>query len=581
MNKRTGWIVGSVVVVASVGWMISKNAANSGSGEVQYRYQKVSEGELIRSITATGQLIPLTSVDIRSKAGGRVDKILVEEGDRVTKGQLLAEIDPSDTKATVEQAQADVQSATARAEAAKINYTLEERNRRNAVSDAETALKIARIRFERAQTNASSQPSLTSSSLRSARAELASQEQALLQLQNVDIPQLRNDAKTSLQRAKADLDAAKADFERQQELFDQDYVSRAQLDRSRASLASAQASYDNAKQNADTIEKQIESRLKQQKARVEQAEASLKTALANQSRDVVVGKDLAEAKGQLEQAELNLEQARNELMNIQARAADSRSAQASTVRSRVTLDNAQVQLDSTTVLAPRDGVVTKKYLEAGTIIPPGASTFSQGTALLQISDTTSMYVECAVDEADIASVKLGQDVRITIEAFPGRQLDGKVSRINPSAETANNITAIRVRVEIKQNPRVQIKPGMNATCEFLTLNKPKALLVPQQAVQREGGKTYVRIKGADGKPQRIEVKLGESGNDGFEVLSGLTAGQEVVTAEINLAQMREIQQKMQEAQQGGGLTGGPNRQGGPSRATGGGGGGARTGAGGR
>ena len=105
--------------------------------------------------------------------------------------------------------------------------------------------------------------------------------------------------------------------------------------------------------------------------------------------------------------------------------------------------------------------------------------------------------------------------------------------------------------------------------------------MPQQAVQREGGKTFVRIKGANGKPQRIEVKLGESGNDGFEVLSGLTAGQEVVTAEINLAQMREIQQKMQEAQQGGGLTGSTNRQGGPSRTTGGGGGGARTGAGGR
>ncbi len=586
MKNKSGMIAGVVVAVLAGGWWFNNRGGAGDSGQVEYRYEKIEEGELVRSIDATGQLIAETNVDIRSKAGGRVDQILVEEGDIVRKGQLLARIDPSDTRTVVEQAQADVESATARADAAQINLSLEERNRRNGVRDAEAALRIARIRYERAQTNAGSQPALTASSLRSARAELAAQEQALIQLQTVEVPQLRADAKSGVERAKIELDSALADFNRQEELFGLGYVSKAQFDRARSAMASSQASYTSAKQRADTIERQLDSRVKQQRSRVEQAESSLKTALTNQSRDTVVLKDLAEAKGQLEQAQLSLEQAQNELLNIQARAADNRNAKASTVRSRVTLQNAQVQLDSTTVLAPRDGVVTKKYLEAGTIIPPGTSTFSEGTAILQLSDTTKMYVECAVDEADIGAVKVGQNVRIIVEAFPGEQLKGRVSRINPSAETAANITAIKVRVEIDQSSKAAIKPGMNATCEFLTLDIPKALIVPQQAVTREEGKTFVRIKGADGKPQKVEVKLGESGNDGYQVLSGLTLGQEVVTAEINLAQMREIQQRMQEAQQGGGLAGG-NRQGGPTRTGGagggggGGGGGARGGGGGR
>ncbi len=582
MKNKSGLIAGVVVAALAGGWWVSSRNGAADSGEIQYKYEKIEEGELVRSIDATGQLIAETNVDIRSKAGGRVDQILVEEGDIVKKGQLLARIDPSDTRTVVEQAQADVESATARADAAQINLSLEERNRRNGVRDAEAALRIARIRYERAQTNAGSQPALTASSLRSARAALAAQEQALIQLQTVEVPQLRSDAKSGMERAKIELDAAQADFNRQEELFGLGYVSKAQLDRARSAMASSQASYTTAKQRADTIERQLDSRVKQQRSQVEQAESALKIALTNQSRDTVVLKDVAEARGQLEQAQLSLEQAQIALLNIQARAADNRNAKASTVRSRVTLQNAQVQLDSTTVLAPRDGVVTKKYLEAGTIIPPGTSTFSEGTAILQLSDTTKMYVECAVDEADIGAVKVGQNVRIIIEAFPGEQLKGRVSRINPSAETAANITAIKVRVEIDQSSKAAIKPGMNATCEFLTLDIQNALIVPQQAVTREEGKTFVRIKGTDGKPQKVEVKLGESGNDGYQVLSGLSAGQEVVTAEINLAQMREIQQRMQEAQQGGGLAGGGNRQGGPTRTTGGGaagGGGARGGGG--
>jgi HlyD family secretion protein len=168
-----------------------------------------------------------------------------------------------------------------------------------------------------------------------------------------------------------------------------------------------------------------------------------------------------------------------------------------------------------------------------------------------------MFVECAVDEADVADVQLGQRVRINTEAFPGQFFDGVVDRINPSATTTNNITAVKVRVRVLPGYKIAIKPGMNATCEFITLSKPNVLMVPAQAVKREGGKATVRVKTADPlKPEVREIKLGVEGNEGFEVVEGLKEGEEVVIAELDLAALRETQRRMQEVQEGGGLAGG-------------------------
>jgi len=102
--------------------------------------------------------------------------------------------------------------------------------------------------------------------------------------------------------------------------------------------------------------------------------------------------------------------------------------------------------------------------------------------------------------------------------------------------------------------KVQLLPGMNATCEFLTMQKKNILIVPNQAIQDDG---TVRVKTKDPtKPETRTVVVGELGNDVVEIKSGLKEGEEVVTAEINMDELRAAQKKMEEAEQGGGLVGG-------------------------
>jgi len=686
--KRPLWILVGVAALIVLIWAFFFRQSDA-SGEIEYRYAEIEKAELIRSTSANGQVVALTTVDVKSKAGGKVIKLYVEEGSKVQQGDLVAEIDPADTKATYDQANADLSASEAQVSQAQLQIEIQEKNARDSVKDAELSLELAKIRLEKARETAKAQPELTKASISNAKANLAAQQEALRVLEQVTNPQLRRDAQGSLDRTKAELDASEADLKRQEELLAKGYVSQAVVERARSSYQAARSAFRTAQQKMDTLESQIRGEVDSQKARVAQAKSSLDSAQVNSNQDFQSKKSLEEAERAVKQSEISLTRARTEELNVQVRRADLKSAEASVLRNRIRTENADVNYKDATVRAPRSGIVTLKYLEEGTIIPPGTSTFAQGTSLVQISDITTMYVECAVDEADISSVRKGQKTRIVAEAYPGLTFTGEVDRVSPAATTASNVTTVKVRVKVTgaersarsgmqrrlgapagagaaisteakaalglgsspdaapgespapgapQGAAMQggaaegrgqrtpggggqgqmpggsasgspggppggrqgrggqrnattgggdnpLLPGMNATVEFIVLDKPDVLVAPAQAIKRDGGESYVMLKTANPlKPVKRIVKLGETGNGGVEVLEGLKAGEEVVVAEIDLAEIREIQRRMQEAQQGGGLAGGSAPRG-PTRTTGGGtaggGGGNRAGGGGR
>ena len=560
MSKKI-FIVGGVLLASVGAWALFLRDREV-LPDIEYRYAPVEKGDLVRSISATGQLVALTTVDVKSKAGGKVVRLYVDEGAVVRRGDLIAEIDPSDTRASYDQAFADLTSARARASQARHSLDLQRAQSVTTVADAQAALDSAKIRLERMELMAKRQPELTAAAMQSAEADFAAAQTGLRRAQEVEVPRMRRDVQGEYQRAQQELAAAQADVKRQEELLSKGYVSQAVVDRARASFEAARASFNSAEAKRNTIDNEIQALLQSATAQASRAKANLEQARANMSDNQVSQKDLAEARQAVRSAQIELQRARDARINNEIRRSDVLVAESATVRNRVSLENAKVQLDSTTVVAPRDGVVTMKYLEEGTIIPPGTSTFAQGTSLVQISDVTRMFVEVSVDEADIGNVQEGQRVRIVTEAFPGKTFEGRVQRVNPAAVTENNITAVKVRVEVLPGAKVPLKPGMNASCEFITLHKPGVLIVPQQAIQREDGKTFVRVKGKDPmRPERREVEIGEMGNEGAHLVSGLSEGEEVVVAEIDLALMRETQEKMLQALEGNnvGLAGG-NRQ---------------------
>jgi|GEM_PF-6498902 len=194
---KKGWVIGIVAALAgALIWFLFLRGGN-GDADIEFRYGKIEAGELVRSISATGQLVALTTVDVKSKAGGKIVKLSVDEGAVIKKGDLIAEIDPADTRATFDQASADLRSAEARAEQARINAALQAKNSGTAIQDAEVAVELAKLRLARAEEQNRAQPTLSSASLRSAEANLRTQEMALDQLEKVTIPQTRREADDS------------------------------------------------------------------------------------------------------------------------------------------------------------------------------------------------------------------------------------------------------------------------------------------------------------------------------------------------------------------------------------------------
>lgn len=556
MKTKIALVIGVLFLILG-GWAFETRTPEKTT-DVEYRYEAVAKGELVRSISATGQVVALTAVDVKSKAGGNVVKLVVDEGSVVKKGDLIAIIDPADTKAAYDQANADLVGANERTSQAQKTYELQLAQCKTEVADAKATLDTMLVRLQRADIQYKRQPTLSQAAVATAQANYDAEVATLDRLKTVVVPQMRRDAVGGVNEAKAQRSEALADLVRQQNLLTKGYVAGSAVERAVAAAEAAKAAFDTAQQKLSTLESDISSQVQTERLNVGRMQAALDQAKANVTENEVSRTTYDEAQKAVNSARIALQKAIDDQMQIGVRRSDILQDKAASVHDKVSLANAKVQLDSTTVVAPRDGVVTLKYLEEGTIIPPGTSTFAQGTSLVQLSDVTKLYVDCLVDEADVANVKNGQAVRIVADAYRDITVPGVVTRVSPDAVTANNVTTVKVRVKVLPGAKVQLLPGMNATCEFITMQKENVTVIPNQALQDDG---TVRVKTADPlKPETRKVVTGEAGNDVVEIKSGLKIGEQVVTAEIDMVELREAQKKMEDAAQGGGLVGGgPDR----------------------
>lgn len=120
MSKRTKWSVAGIAVVV-IGGVFALTAMKSGTKSVAVRIEPVQKRDLVASVTASGQVRPRTKVDLSSDITGKIVRLAVKEGEMVTKGQFLLQIDPQEAQANVERAEAALSAARASAAQAKAN----------------------------------------------------------------------------------------------------------------------------------------------------------------------------------------------------------------------------------------------------------------------------------------------------------------------------------------------------------------------------------------------------------------------------------------------------------------------------
>ncbi len=173
------------------------------------------------------------------------------------------------------------------------------------------------------------------------------------------------------------------------------------------------------------------------------------------------------------------------------------------------------------VRAPTPGVIIQRCMEKGEMAI-GTSSYMGGSVLFVIGDLEQLVVKAEINEVDIGTIREGQPVEITVDAFPKEVLNGEITMISPAARDKGGIKVFDIRIEIL-SPDPYLKPGMTANIDISAAKREDILVVPIESIftQKEKDVVYSR---RNPKWVREEVVVGINDLDKVEIVSGLSEG---------------------------------------------------------
>lgn len=228
-------------------------------------------------------------------------------------------------------------------------------------------------------------------------------------------------------------------------------------------------------------------------------------------------------------------------------------AQAAESKQSAELDQARIDLERTVISAPIDGVVIGRDVDRGQTV---AASLEAPTLFTLAQDLREMEVHANIDEADIGRIRIGQQARFTVDAYPTRAFTGTATQIRKAPQLIQNVVTYTV-VLSTQNPDLALLPGMTAVVHVVVDEAKDVLKVPNAALRfQPPGETIattaaagevpdasrggaVWVLGEDHRPVSVRVALGRSNESATELVDGpLRAGQQVIVGMASSPQDR-------------------------------------------
>ena len=283
-----------------------------------------------------------------------------------------------------------------------------------------------------------------------------------------------------------------------------------------------------------------------------------------QQRIVQAQATLAQQQAQLAVAESDYQRyvllqqrgfASEQLMAQQRAARDT--ARAAVAQAQAQVATAQTDLDRSVIRSPIDGVVVDRQVNVG---QPVASSLQAATLFVIAQDLSRLQANITVDEADIGDVREGQSVRFTVDAFPDREFEGRVSQVRQQGVAESGVVSYTVVVEA-DNPGRQLLPGMTANAEIVLEQRENVLRLPNTALrfrpadpalvaqgQALMGGGQGQRRGADGEAQAQQPGAGGGpGQGGGQGRGGRGVTQIAETLQLNEQQRAAAQAAFESA----------------------------------
>ncbi len=466
---------------------------------------------LSSTVTASGEVRPIQFINLTSEVQGRIEDIFVKEGDKVTSGQPLVKLDPTQIQSNTDAQLAAFQASQNEAQVSRSQISAAQ----NQLSQAQQGLNATQASVDTAQ----QQIATARESVNRARQDVVA-------------------AQTDIDRAQVELSAANREAKRTAELVENGVVSRLEYDQAKDRVDNAQVALRNAKSRLQSQQIAVKSAQSQ----VGEAEARIKESRARVNQQQVAVKDAGRAV---------------DTANFSANASSKRTEQQAAV-----LSGQRSQRDKTLQVAPISGVIADIPSKVGTFAVANLTS----TPLLTIADMSTVNVEVKIDETEIDKVKVGQSAKIKVDAFGDKEITGKVIQKTPlavgkSQTTGGLSTNINVQeakefrvvielVDMDGDIRDSLRPGMSANAVITTKTVENVVAVPIQAVveKKADASASPTIQGdspavAAGKPKTVKgvfvmdgnkakfvgVTTGITGESDIEITGGLSRDQEVIT----------------------------------------------------
>ncbi|MCW5937864.1 MAG: efflux RND transporter periplasmic adaptor subunit [Fimbriimonadaceae bacterium] len=514
-------LLGILVVVGSFAFQQFQKSAQAAL-EAKKHEIKVDKGDVLVQVVDTGTLEAVTNVEVKSRVSGRIARLLVQEGQMVAKGDLIAEIDPQETQLQVDQNAAQVRGAEAGARRTEVEIA----QRR---VTARTALAKAQSRLKQLEMEMGAQPALTAASITTAESNLRSAREALQQLTTVTQPNERTAAEVAVRNAESRLENAKSEATRQKNLMDRGFVARRELENAELQVSLATTALRDAQENLSRLAEGQRLARQQAEERVRQAEASLQSSQINRVQDSVKREQYLQARQDVRDAE-------TQLRDIEALIAGRQQQAAQIDQLRSVLRDGQRQLGETRILSPITGIVTRRDVQVGELVA-SLNSFSAGTTIVRIEDRDHMQVRLEINEIDVARLSEGMKAEVLVDAFPEKKFTGRVATIAPTntsaGATTNNPDAV-VKYEVKvllDDPLSLLKSGMSAKCSMRVIDRKNVLRAPIDRVGKDEKGYFVMVPpdkpGPKAENKRIDVKVGAKSDTFYEIVSGVTEGQKL------------------------------------------------------
>jgi HlyD family secretion protein len=503
---KSKWGLGIlIVIILGGGYFLTHR------GGISYQFIPVTQGSITETVSVTGNTTPMQSVSLAFQNAGTIARIYYNLGDRVSAGDVIAQLDTANLSASLQQAQATVavqqatleglQAGSQPANIAASQATLQEAqqdltNLYASISDAATtgytsANDAVRTQLSTLFSNAETiQPQVTFQTSNSQAVSNATT--------------LRVSASTELNNWQQELTTITASSSPE--------VLSAILNSDLSHLAVIQ-------NLLRTMSNALDGNISLSASQLATAETNVNTGLTEVNAAVnnlnTISQNIASQQAAVTeaQAQLAVTQAGSTPQSIAAQQAQVQQAQAGVALAQANLQNAEI-------VAPISGVLTQQDAKVGQQASPG-------TPLVSIIGSSGFEVDAGVSETDVGKLAVGDTATMTLDAFPGQTFTGSVFYIAPAETNTGGVITYLTKISFNTT-NSQLKSGLTANINIETSQKNNVLILPQYAILQNNNGTFVET--LVGKTvTTTPVTLGiQDQNGNVEVLSGVTEGEKVI-----------------------------------------------------